>query len=150
MIRFLFLTVASPFYVGIYENDRLISSFCEEGKASDALPILIDKALSMRKPQELYYTNGPGNHMSLKIAYVSLKSVSIAKNIPLFGLSPFIFNENSPIRAFAKSYFALNFGKIELINFDEEPSLKTPTLLEEIAFDNLKESDEPLFLLPPV
>ena len=150
MIRFLFLTVSSPFSLGVYKDDKLIKKYEKDGKASDVLPAIIDEALKNFKADEIYYTNGPGNHMSLKIAYVCLKSLAIIKKIPLYGVSPFIFNNNSPIKAFGNSYFVSNTGKIELIGFEEEPSLTFATLPHELEADKLKDSDEPLFLLPPV
>ncbi len=150
MIRFLFLTVSSPFSLGVYKDDKLIKKYEKDGKASDVLPAIIDEALKNFKADEIYYTNGPGNHMSLKIAYVCLKSLAIIKKIPLYGVSPFVFNNNSPIKAFGNSYFVSNTGKIELIGFEEEPSLTFATLPHELEADKLKDSDEPLFLLPPV
>lgn len=150
MIRFLFLTISSPFLLGVYKNDTLIKKYEKEGKASDVLPIIIDEALKKFEVDEIYYTNGPGNHMSLKIAYVCLKSLAIIKKIPLYGVSPFIFNNNSPIKAFGSSYFVSNLGKIELIGFEDEPFLTFATIPDRLEVGRLKGCDEPLFLLPPV
>ncbi len=150
MIRFLFLTVSSPFSLGVYKDNKLIQKYEKDGKASDVLPVIIDEALKNFEADEIYYTNGPGNHMSLKIAYVCLKSLAIIKKIPLYGVSPFIFNNNSPIKAFGNSYFVSNTGKIELIGFEEQPSLTFAILPHKLEVDKLKGSDEPLFLLPPV
>lgn len=150
MIRFLFLTVASPFSLGVYNSDTLIREYAASGKASDVLPPMIDEAIKEFAPSEIYYTNGPGNHMSLKIAFVSLKALCVIKKIPLYGVSPFVFNGNSPIKAFGNSYFVSTLGKIELEIFEEEPTLLPAALPKCTDFEELKGSDEPLFLLSVV
>lgn len=150
MIRFLFLTVSSPFVLGIYDGDLLIKKIEKDGKASDVLPIIIDEALKEFAPDEIYYTNGPGNHMSLKIAYVCLKTLSIIKKIPFYGVSPFVFNGSSPIKAFGNSYFVSEAGKISVKVFEEAPAVLPPVLEKSFEFGEMKGSNEPLFLLPAV
>ncbi len=150
MIRFLFLTVSSPFLLGVYEGGALVKKYEASGKASDVLPLMIDEAIKEFAPDEIYYTNGPGNHMSLKIAYVCLKALCIIKKIPLYGVSPFLFNNNSPIKAFGNSYFVSTLGKITLKTREEEINLLSVTLPGSVEFEQLKGSSKPLFLLPPV
>jgi tRNA A37 threonylcarbamoyladenosine modification protein TsaB len=150
LIRFLFLTVSSPFSLGVYDADGPIKEYTASGKASDVLPPMIDEAIREFAPEEIYYTNGPGNHMSLKIAFVCLKALCVIKKIPLYGVSPFVFNGNSPIKAFGNSYFVSTLGKIELEIFEEEPTLFPAVLPGSVEFEGLKGSDEPLFLLSPV
>lgn len=48
---------------------------------------------------DLIYANGPGSYMGIKISYVSLKTLSIIKNIPLFAISAFELNNYGPISA---------------------------------------------------
>lgn len=150
MIRFLFLTVTSPFSLGIYQENELIKEYMASGKASDVLPPMIDEVIKEFAPDEIYYTNGPGNHMSLKIAFVCLKALCVIKKIPLYGVSPFVFNGNSPIKAFGNSYFVSTLGKIEVEIFEEEPTLLPAALPKCVRFEELKGSDEPLFLLSVV
>ncbi|MGE4398533.1 MAG: tRNA threonylcarbamoyladenosine biosynthesis protein TsaB [Campylobacterales bacterium] len=150
MIKFLFLTVSSPFRLGVYENDELKKEYVAEGKASDVLPVMIDEALKDYAPNEIYYTNGPGNHMSLKIAYVCLKSISIVKKIPLYGVTPFAFNGNLPIRAFGNSYFVYETGRISLKVFENIPTVGEPILPSRCDFAAVQGAPEPLFILPAV
>lgn len=150
MIRFLFLTASSPFILGVYDDEHLMKKYERDGKASDVLPIIIDEAIGDFSPSEMYYTNGPGNHMSLKIAFVCLKALSIIKKIPLFGVSPFVFNGGLPIRAFANSYFVSNKGKIMVEVFDEQPPASFPVLPERADFTAIRGDEAPLFLLPAV
>lgn len=148
MIRFLFLNVSSPFKLGVYEDEKLVKIYEKEGKASDVLPVLVAEATSEFEPCEIYYTHGPGNHMSLKIAYVCFKTLAITKNISLFGLNPFDFNGNSPIAAMAGSFFVHEEGKITLT---KTQSGNAPFVLPSIAdFEALKQDEEPVFLLPAV
>lgn len=150
MIRFLFLNVSSPFVLGVYDGNILIKKLEKDGRASDVLPLMIDEALQEFAPDEIYYTNGPGNHMSLKIAYVCLKALSIVKKIPFYGVSPFVFNDSSPIRAFKNSYFVSEAGKITVKVFEEAATVLPLVLLESLEFGEIKGSSEPLFLLPAV
>lgn len=150
MIRFLFLTVASPFWLGVYDDEELIAKYAREGKASDVLPIMIDEALREYAPDEIYYTNGPGNHMSLKIAYISLKSIAIVKHIPFYGVAPFDFNGNHPIKAFGNSYFVYEAGRISLKVFEEMPRSVDTVLPQKFDFSAAKGDPEPLFILPAV
>lgn len=150
MIRFVLLSVYSPFVIGIYKGDKLVKKIEAEGKASDVLPVMIEKALSEFAPEEIYYTNGPGNHMSLKIAFVCVKSLCIIKKIPLFGVSPFVFNEGSPIKAFGNSYFVPKKDKIEIEVLDGSVLSVPAVLPHSIDFESIKGCDEPLFLLPAV
>ncbi len=150
MIRFLFLTVSSPFRLGVYEYGELKKEYKKEGKASDVLPIIIDEALKEYMPNEMYYTSGPGNHMSLKIAYVSIKSVSIVKKIPFYGIAPFEFNGNTPIKAFGNSYFVYETGRISLKVFENAPEMGDVTLPLTFDFEAFGSSAEPAFVLPAV
>jgi tRNA threonylcarbamoyladenosine biosynthesis protein TsaB len=150
VIRFLFLSVASPFQLGVYEDSKLIKSYVADGKASDVLPVMIEEAIKNFVAEEIYYTNGPGNHMSLKIAFVCFKSLAIIKNIPLYGLNPFDFNANTPIRALAGSYFVHEKGNITLKSLPDQPLEQSFVLPIDADFAALGRDDEPIFLLPAV
>lgn len=45
-IDLLLISVDSPIMLGIYENKKLVKSFCKEGKFSDSLPNLFGKVLA--------------------------------------------------------------------------------------------------------
>jgi len=150
LIQFLFLTVTSPFSLGVYSGGKLIKSYESQGKASDVLPIMIDEALMEFAPDEIYYSNGPGNHMALKIAFVCLRALSIIRKIPLYGVSPFVFNDGSAIKAFGNSYFVPTLDKISIEIFEGEQTFPSVVLPCDINFEDMKGSNEPLFLLPPV
>lgn len=101
----LIISIAHPILVGVYKDDLLIESISREGRTSDVLPSLFDELISKYNIINIFYVNGPGSYMSIKIAYIFLKTISIVNKINLFAVSGFDFNNNSPIKALGKKYF---------------------------------------------
>jgi len=99
------ISISSPILVGIYQDNILIETIKSEGKTSDILPCIFDDLLKKYTIENIYYANGPGSYMAIKISYIFLKTLSITKNIQLKATSGFNFNENSPIKALGKKYF---------------------------------------------
>ena len=87
--------------------------------------------------------------MAIKVTFVFLKSFSIAKDIELKAVDGFYFNNNSPIKAFGKTYFIKERNKITLdtITLKKEGEFSLPKILKENDFlkDNL-----PLYILPAI
>jgi len=104
-IKVVVISISHPILLGLYEEDKLIKKISEEGKTSDILPSLFEKILSDYKIKEIFYVNGPGSYMAIKIAYIFLKTISIVNGIKLYSVSGFDFNNNSPIKALGKKYF---------------------------------------------
>ncbi len=104
--KVLVIPIASPILVGIYDkNDNLIKSISNDGKTSDILPAIFKEILDNFKLDSILYVNGPGSYMSIKVAYLFLKTLSIVKTIELKATNGFNFNQNSPIKALGKKYF---------------------------------------------
>ena len=80
----LLITLTSPIKVGIYENHNLLETIESKDKSSDVLPILFKDLLAKYDVQRLFYANGPGSFMAIKVAYVFLKSISILKKNTTF------------------------------------------------------------------
>ena len=118
-VDLLFLALNSPIKIGVYENGILISELQTEQKSSEILPSLYEELDLKYSIKSLFYANGPGSFMAIKIAYIFLKSLSILKNIPLFATDAFFFNENKPIKAVGKLYFVKTSQGIETQKFDE-------------------------------
>ena len=131
-IKVLVISISHPILIGIYENDELVKIISKEGKTSDILPSLFDGILSSYDVKEIFYVNGPGSYMAIKIAYIFLKTISIVNDIKLYAVSGFDFNNNSPIKALGKKYF-----------FRENIDLK-----EEITIKFLEDNKIEDFLLP--
>jgi len=145
----LLITLSSPLKVGIYEDNKLIETIESEKKSSDILPLLFDDLLKRYQPQKLFYANGPGSFMAIKVAYVFLKSMSILKKIPLFATDAFYFNNNTPIKAVGKLYFVKISSEIETQKLDSVPEsiFILPPVLDYSEFSS---NTEPLYMIGAV
>lgn len=106
--------LSKPLMLGIYEKNQLIKQYESQKRASEAIPELLQEVLQSFKLERLIYANGPGSYMGIKISYVSLKTLSIVKNIPLFATSAFTLNNFSPIAANNHFCFVYDEGEISL------------------------------------
>ena len=143
------VALSSPLLVGIYQNGQLIEAIQSEQKTSEALPRIFKEILDRYDVRGIYFAKGPGSFMSIKLVYIFLKTLQIAKNIQLFGCEAFVFNDNAPIKAFGNLYFVKENGKIVTKKFDVPPKSEfhLPKRLE-----GLECSDDisPLYVLPAV
>jgi tRNA A37 threonylcarbamoyladenosine modification protein TsaB len=144
------ITLSSPIMIGIYEEKELIESIVSSEKSSDVLPTLFETIFKKYQVKNLFYANGPGSFMAIKVAYIFLKSLSIVKKIPLYAVDAFYFNENRPIKAIGKLYFVKVASEIKTEKFDEkiENDFKLPKLLNYNDFKN--NSTAPLYSIGAV
>ena len=123
-LEILVISIASPILVGIYKDGKLEETISMEGMTSDTLPIIFDKLLKKYTQLDaIYYVNGPGSYMAIKVAYIFLKSIAIVKNIPLYAAKGFAFNGNTPIKALGKKYFFNSLDDTIKIDFLEEGTI---------------------------
>lgn len=145
------VSISSPILIGIYENNVLIDSIKNEGKTSDVLPLIFDELLQKYTISNIYYANGPGSYMAIKISYIFLKTLSITKKIPLKAVSGFVFNDNSPIKALGKKYFFNGQDDKITIDFIEDlEELKDFKLPNDISNISFSEDTLPNYHLPAV
>ncbi|MCD6259957.1 MAG: hypothetical protein J7J31_10200 [Helicobacteraceae bacterium] len=144
------ITLSSPIMIGIYEEKKLIDSIISSEKSSDVLPLLFKEIFQKYEVKNLFYANGPGSFMAIKVAYIFLKSLSIVKKIPLYAVDAFYFNENRPIKAIGKLYFVKVASEIKTEKFDEkiENDFKLPEQLNYNDFKN--NSTVPLYSIGAV
>ena len=135
-VDILLIALSSPIQIGIYEDKKLIESISSEEKSSDILPKIFDSILKKHIVENLFYANGPGSFMAIKIAYIFLKSISILKNIPLYGADAFNFNENQPIKAIGKLHFVKISSEIKTQKLETVPksSFRLPDVLDYSEF----------------
>lgn len=150
MIEVLVITISNPLLIGIYKNKNLIKEIQLDGLTSDKLPIVFKDLLKDFDIKSIAYVNTPGSFMSIKIAYIFLKTISQIKNIDFLAIDGFTFNQNSPIKALGKKYFINNNGLIKvdfLQNVCKIQDFKLPKSVENIKFykDTL-----PIYNLPAV
>ena len=148
-VDLLLIALSSPIKIGIYENNRLIDTIESKEKSSDALPIIFEDIFKMYKVEKLFYANGPGSFMAIKVAYIFLKSISILKKIPLFATDAFKFNENEPIKAIGKLCFVkiaseIKTQKLEIV---PEANFLLPSVLD---YNEFSTNATPLYMIGAV
>ncbi|WP_456381192.1 hypothetical protein [Hydrogenimonas sp.] len=143
------VAVASPLLIGIYERGSLIERFESGEKTSDILPALFHDILYRYRVRSLRYARGPGSYMSIKIAYVFLKTLSLVLGIPLYAADAFAFNGERPIKAVGRSCFVKKEGEI-VVESDckkERGRFELPERLDREIFGT---DIEPLYVLPAI
>jgi len=135
-IDVLLIALSSPIMVGIYEDSKLIDTIISEEKSSEILATIYKDIFTKYDVNRLYFSNGPGSFMAIKVAYVFLKSISIIKNIELFATDAFKFNKNNPIKAIGKLYFVKVSQEIKTQKLDIIPEMvfELPKLLNHDEF----------------
>lgn len=137
-IDVLCITLSSPILIGIYEEKKLIEVIESTEKSSNILPMIFQTILDKYEISALFYVNGPGSFMAIKIAYIFLKSLSILKDVPLYSADGFYFNNNAPIKAIGKLFFVKILSEIETQKLETAPvaSFQLPDVLEYKDFSN--------------
>jgi len=145
----LLITLSSPILIGIYEDQRLIDTIESDEKSSDVLPLIFEKLLKEYEIEKLFYANGPGSFMAIKVAYVFLKSLSVLKGIPLYARDAFYFNENQPIKAIGKLCFVKIASEIETQKFQTVPKSNF-RLPDELDYNEFSTNTMPLYKIGAV
>jgi tRNA A37 threonylcarbamoyladenosine modification protein TsaB len=145
------ISIANPILIGIYKDDTLEETFQCDGKTSDVLPHTIDTILKNHTLDEIIYVNGPGSYMSIKIAYIFLKTLSITLDIPFLAISGFDTNGNSPIKALGQKYFYLDSdSEIKMRFLEDDEKVNSFKLPEKIDYSLCFKDTLPNYQLPAV
>ncbi len=148
-IDILLIALSSPILIGVYENGLLIETIESEQKSSDVLPIIFKELMQKYQLQRVYYANGPGSFMAIKVAYIFLKSISILKKIPLFATDAFYFNKNQPIKAIGKLYFVKIASEIKTQKL-ETASVGSFELPNRLDYSEFTTNTTPLYMIGAV
>ena len=150
MHKILLIPTSTPPLVGIYKDNKLISSNKLESQLSDSLvSFFCDLKEQGILFNELFYVNGPGSYMALKLTYIFAKTLYIVNGVKLHSANGFYFNNNTPIKAYGNYYFAYENDEVKLIKSNKNiySNYTLPDVLNESIFgDDL----EPLYILPAV
>ena len=143
------VALSSPIKIGIYEDNRLIKVIEYQEKSSDVLPQLYNEIFDSYNVQKLFYANGPGSFMAIKVAYIFLKSISILKKIPLFATDAFYFNNNEPIKAIGKLHFVKIASEIKTLKLETAPKslFSLPDVLD---YNEFSTTSTPLYMIGAV
>jgi len=135
-VDLVFITLSSPIKIGVYENNQLIDTVVSEEKSSEILPVIYKQLSLTYNIEKLFYANGPGSFMAIKVAYIFLKSMSVLKNIPLYATDAFYFNENQPIKAIGKLCFVKIALEIKTQKLETAPNMEfnLPDVLDYTEF----------------
>jgi tRNA A37 threonylcarbamoyladenosine modification protein TsaB len=145
------ISIANPISIGIYKDGILDETLEKEGKTSDILPHIVDELLKNTSIDEIIYVNGPGSYMSIKIAYIFLKTLSITLDIPFMAISGFHLNNNSPIKALGQKYFFLESNnEIKMRFLEENELIHSFALPQKINCNLCIEDTLPNYQLPAV
>ena len=145
----LLITLTSPILVGVYENQKLVEIIKSDKRSSDILPLIFQDLMKKYDIKALYYANGPGSFMAIKIGYIFLKSLSVLKKIPLYGRDAFYFNENKPIKAIGKLCFVKIATEIETQKFETVPEVEFK-LPDELDYNEFSTNATPLYKIGAV
>ncbi|EQB35574.1 hypothetical protein M947_09845 [Sulfurimonas hongkongensis] len=118
------VALSSPIKIGIYEDAKLIETIESKQMSSEVLPKIYQDIFKRFQINKLFYANGPGSFMAIKVAYIFLKSLSILKNIPLFATDAFYFNKNAPIKAIGKLFFVRVSSQITTRKLETAPAME--------------------------
>ncbi|MBU1659721.1 hypothetical protein KKG72_11830 [bacterium] len=143
------IALSSPVKIGIYENQKLIDTIISEEKSSDIFPKLFEEIFKKYEINALFYANGPGSFMAIKVAYIFLKSISVLKKIPLFATDAFYFNENNPIKAIGKLYFVKISSEIKTQKLETVPEVYF-SLRSTLNYNDFSKTTTPLYSIGAV
>ncbi len=145
----LLVALSSPIQIGIYENGSLIDTITSDKKSSDILPLIYSNILDKYSVNRLFYANGPGSFMAIKVAYIFLKSISVLKNIPLYATDAFKFNKNTPIKAIGKLCFVKISSEIKTQKLEIVPEANF-TLPDVLDYNEFTTNTTPLYMIGAV
>lgn len=147
--QILIISIASPLLIGVYKDGELIDKVESEAKTSEVLLKILTELSQKYDYTHVLYTNGPGSYMSIKLTYITLRSLEILKGLTFDGCDAFDLNGDNPIKAMGKLYFIKEKETIITKKFDEaiEQQFKLPSMLSEVTILN---DNKPLYILPAV
>lgn len=148
-VDLLLIALSSPLLIGVYENGTLIDNVSSNEKSSEILPVLFEEIFQKYSVEKLFYANGPGSFMAIKVSYIFLKSLSILKDIPLYATDAFYFNQNTPIKAIGKLCFVKVDSKIITKKFAEVPESKF-ILPDVLRYEDFSTSTSPNYSIGAV
>lgn len=149
LVEILIIPIANPLLIGLYQKGKLVEKVVgREGEyTSRELPKLMEEILGRYHPIGFYYIRGPGSYMSIKLAYLFLKTLQIVYQIPFKGAEGFPFSENGVIKGIGNSCFIKKEGIIAIEKGLEPGRFQLPTQLDYSLF---KEETTPLYFLKAV
>jgi len=149
-IDIVLVSISNPILIGIYLNEALIDTITSDEKTSDVISDIFEEILKKYNINTILYTSSPGSHLSTKLVYVYIKTLSIVKGINIKSVDGFFFNNNNPIKGIMGKYFVKTNKEILLktlkIN-DENIKFQLP---QHIDMKQFSSNIEPVYVAPAV
>ncbi len=149
-VSILVISISNPILIGIYDESNLIEKISLDGKTSDALPKAFENILNRYNLKTIFYVNGPGSYMSIKVSYIFLKTLAIVKHLDFRATNGFHFNEGTAIKALGKKYFLKDLDDKITIDFLEQNDIKDFKLPNSIDDSIFTKDTLPNYNLPAV
>lgn len=150
MIEVLVITISNPLLIGIYKDKELLKEYKLDGLTSEVLPIFFQNILEEYDIKRVSYVNSPGSFMSIKIAYIFLKTICMIKSIEFLAIDGFKFNENSPIKALGKKYFINIKDGLKVDFLEKGCRISDFKLLKNLKDIEFSKDTLPIYNLPAV
>lgn len=135
------ISLDTPLLVGVYKDDILFHELSSCDHVSESLVKIIKDLSNRFLIQKIFYANGPGSFMGLKITYIILKTFSIIKKCDFYAVSGFEFSDK--IRANKNFSFVLKQDDIVL----EEIASSKPKLPKSLKTLNILQDTAPNYIL---
>lgn len=145
----LVISISSPLLIGVYRDKKLVETVSSEKKTSEILLPLLKEYIARYHVKSIIYTRGPGSYMSIKLTYITLKTIEIMLGIKCLGCSAFALNGGTPIKAMGNLYFTKEKETIITKKF-EQPVEVVFTLPQSIHDLPLDEESTPEYVIPAV
>ena len=149
-VELFFLTISNPMYIGVYQDGKLIEKLELDGHSSELLPSTYEKLQSRYNIKGLYFVNGPGSYMAIKLTHIFLTTINITKNINIYAALGFAFNNDQPIKAMGKKYFIKDKENSIILETFEQPIEQNFFIPEKLDTTLFSKDIKPLYMLPVV
>ncbi|MDM5271295.1 hypothetical protein PGH07_03820 [Sulfurovum sp. zt1-1] len=147
--QLLVISISTPLLIGVYKNKELIETISSEKKTSEILLPLLNTYMERYDLSSIIYTRGPGSYMAIKLTYIMLKTIEIARGIKCFGCSAFALNNGAPIKAMGNLYFTKEKETIITKKIEQPVDAKfaLPQSIQDLPLD---EESTPEYIIPAV
>ena len=142
-------TIAVPLQIGVYQANRPIEKMMLQGQTSEVLLPSVESLLAQYRVTEIYYVNGPGSYMAIKLTYIMLRTIERLRGIRFYGVSAFALNGGRPVKAMGNLYFTKEKETIITQKFDEKVTQEF-WLPDDLSALSLEKENRPHYILPAV
>lgn len=149
-VTVLLISASRPMRLAVYDRaGAKLESFESDAPATESFYPLFKAIDEQYAIEKLAYARGPGSFMGLKLGYVFMQTLALARNLPFAAASSFALSGGAPVHAHGKRWFVPQGNEVSVQTFDPAPEnrLLPPDRLDLSLFDT---NTEPDYLMPAV